>query len=77
MLGYWAISSPATIPFVTSSLPPTLPHQNSLQKGNLPDTAIVSLIHAMEKIQSLCPSFKRRAQRVREARGEKKRVKWG
>lgn len=41
-----------------ASLPPChikTPYKRSI----LPDTAIVSLIHAMEKIQSLCPSLER------------------
>lgn len=46
--------------YLFSSLPPFLPYPIPYKRGILPDTAIVSLIHAMEKIQSLCPSLESR-----------------
>ena len=59
-------------PITLLPLPPChtkTPYKRSI----LPDTAIVSLIHAMEKIQSLCPSLERRSDRYKE-RGEKKKL---
>lgn len=41
--------------FQILTLPPAIP-KAPYKNTTLPDTAIVSLIHAMEKIQSLCPS---------------------
>lgn len=71
---YWAIFIHTTIPFEFLASPPPGHIKTPHTKAILPDTAIVSLIQAIEKIQSLCPSLEAKEWQIQREKKRKKEI---